>query len=66
MDELLKRLNRYTLRCLAEKTDPDFALAVGEAKACLEYLRNELCYNCGGYKTEHLGSCDGCRWKEGE
>jgi hypothetical protein len=25
-------------------------------------LRNELCLKCGKYKTEHLGSCDGCRW----
>ena len=24
---------------------------------------NELCYQCGQYKTAHLGSCDGCRWK---
>ena len=24
---------------------------------------NELCLKCGDYKTEHLGSCDGCRWK---
>ena len=25
---------------------------------------NELCVKCGEYKTQHLGSCDGCRWKE--
>ena len=29
-------------------------------------LRNELCLLCGRYKTAHLGSCDGCRWKKGE
>ena len=29
-------------------------------------LRNELCLKCGKYKTAHLGSCDGCRWKKGE
>ena len=23
---------------------------------------NELCLKCGKYKTEHLGSCDGCKW----
>jgi hypothetical protein len=28
-------------------------------------LRNELCLKCGLYKTAHLGSCDGCRWKKG-
>ena len=27
-------------------------------------LRNELCLKCGRYKTAHLGSCDGCRWKK--
>ena len=25
---------------------------------------NELCLQCGQYRTEHLGSCDGCRWKK--
>ena len=24
---------------------------------------NELCYECGQYKQEHEGSCDGCRWQ---
>ena len=23
---------------------------------------NELCYECGQYKQEHEGACDGCRW----
>ena len=31
-----------------------------ELKDCV----NELCLQCGKYKTQHLGSCDGCRWKE--
>lgn len=26
--------------------------------------RNELCLRCGNYKNQHLGACDGCRWKE--
>lgn len=30
----------------------------------LKDCRNELCLRCGEYKTAHLGSCDGCRWKE--
>lgn len=65
MDELLKRLNRYTRQCLTERTDPDFADAVEQAKRDLKDLRNELCLRCEGYKTAHLGSCDGCRWKDG-
>lgn len=28
-------------------------------------IRNELCLKCGKYKTAHLGSCDGCKWKKG-
>ena len=24
---------------------------------------NELCLKCGDYRKEHLGYCDGCRWK---
>lgn len=30
-----------------------------ELKDCV----NELCYQCGDYKTAHMGSCDDCRWK---
>ena len=25
---------------------------------------NELCLKCGNYREEHLGACNGCRWKE--
>ena len=25
---------------------------------------NELCLQCGQYRQEHMGACDGCRWKE--
>lgn len=35
MDELLKRVNRYTRKCLTERTDPDFADAVEEMKNTL-------------------------------
>lgn len=29
----------------------------------LKTAANELCLQCGVYKREHLGYCDGCRWK---
>lgn len=29
----------------------------------LNDCRNELCFKCGNYREEHLGACDGCRWK---
>ena len=66
MDEFLKRLNRYSKQYLTEATDPDFADTVERAKRDLKDLRNELCLRCGDYKTAHLGSCDDCRWKDGE
>lgn len=25
---------------------------------------NELCCRCGRYRNEHLGACDGCKWKK--
>lgn len=38
----------------------EFAKLKRDLKDC----RNELCLKCGEYKQKHLGSCDGCRWKE--
>ena len=35
-----------------------------KVKSDLKDCRNELCLRCGEYKTAHLGSCDGCRWKD--
>ena len=32
--------------------------AEGELKDCV----NELCLQCGSYKQEYEGACDGCRW----
>ena len=29
-------------------------------------LHNYTCQLCGKYKTEHLGSCNKCRWKKSE
>lgn len=68
-EPLKNRLLRYTKKYLTEKTDPDFADAIFEAAEVVRNYndcRNELCYKCGEYKTAHLGSCDGCRWKDGE
>ena len=30
----------------------------------LKDCANELCQKCGKYRNDHLGSCDGCKWKE--
>lgn len=34
-----------------------------ELKTDLKDCVNELCYQCGSYRNEHKGACDGCRWK---
>ena len=34
-----------------------------ELKTDLKDCVNELCYQCGQYRHEHEGACDGCRWK---
>lgn len=26
-------------------------------------LRDELCLYCGRYTEQHLGACDGCKWR---
>ena len=37
---------------------------VESLKTDLMDCRNELCLRCGQYKTAHLGSCNGCRWRD--
>lgn len=37
---------------------------VGGIESNLHDCVNELCLQCGQYRTEHLGSCDSCRWKK--
>ena len=37
--------------------------AISNMESDLHDCVNELCLRCGQYQTEHLGSCDGCRWK---
>ena len=37
----------------------DVSNQVVDLKDCV----NELCLKCGQYRTQHLGACDGCRWK---
>jgi hypothetical protein len=36
---------------------------VSESEDDLHDCVNELCLKCGQYRQEHLGACDGCRWK---
>ena len=55
------------LRIVKNKLEAAYEEAVKERnalRAMLKDCRNELCLRCGQYKERHLGSCDGCRWKE--
>lgn len=42
----------------------DYEKTVNHYKRLLKNCVNELCYRCGEYRNEHLGACDGCKWKE--
>lgn len=45
----------------------EMVIAAGEAAGLERELWdcvNELCLKCGSYRDEHLGACDGCRWKK--
>lgn len=51
------------------KSKDDLLMEIRKREAYISRLRsefkdcvNELCLQCGSYKTEHLGSCDDCRW----
>lgn len=53
-----------------KKREVDMGIEIVQLQAKNKELRvdlkdcvNELCLKCGQYKTQHLGSCDGCRWK---
>ena len=47
-----------------KKRDIDMLVEIENLKAELHDCVNELCMLCGQYCQEHLGACDGCRWKK--
>ena len=47
-----------------KKRDVDMMIRIEGLKADLHDCVNELCLRCGRYRQEHLGACDGCRWKK--
>ena len=63
MAELRKVIERLkeTSRINKESELIDDALELlKDYKDCV----NELCYQCGQYREEHNGACDGCRWQK--
>jgi hypothetical protein len=78
-DETGVFFSKYTAREIEEvidrfyaKTPDDLFSIFGDIQAelvrvsrDLKDCRNELCLRCGEYKRQHLGACDGCRWKDG-
>ena len=57
--DLVAAFNDGVATAQAQMAD-EFAKLKRDLKDC----RNELCLRCGQYKTAHLGSCNGCRWRE--
>lgn len=64
IDERIRSLNRYSVKCVSDRLDPDFATALEDLKIAFRDCRNELCEKCGKYKESHNGACDGCKWKD--
>lgn len=58
INEVQETLARVRKLIVEAKADHD------RLKSELRDCRNELCLRCGQYKTAHLGSCNGCRWKD--
>ena len=57
--------SRNTAQCTMDSWERLAAYEdTGLSPADIANLRNELCLKCGKYHAAHLGSCDGCRWKE--
>lgn len=62
-DDLLHRMRNGTRLPIIQSLLNEGADAMEELGKELLTCRNELCLRCGSYKTAHLGSCEGCRWK---
>ena len=63
-DDLIERMRGGTGLPLLAALLNECADAVEELRSELNTCRNELCLRCVSYKTAHMGSCDGCRWKD--
>ena len=46
-----------------EKLEEQQKNVIEKYKRQLKDCVNELCYRCGDYKEEHLGRCNGCKWR---
>lgn len=78
-EELIKELRRAERYCLNEystmakqaadliesqqKEIERLKAKLGQMKTQCMTIRNELCMKCGGYHRQHMGACDGCRWR---
>ena len=63
MAELREVIERLKETCQINKEAP----LIGDALELLKDYKdcvNELCYQCGQYREEHNGACDGCRWQK--
>lgn len=51
--------------CLEDVTEDIKELPIADAVpgALFRELRDELCIHCGKYTEQHLGACNGCKWR---
>lgn len=45
------------------KESVEYKEQIVRLKDALHAAVNELCYQCGRSKDEHLGACDRCKWR---
>ena len=47
-----------------KKREVNYGIQIANLQSNLNDCVNELCLRCGSYREEHLGACNGCRWKD--
>lgn len=57
--DVLRVINSMPVVSLGEVLEEKYNL-----EELLHDAVNELCGACGRYRSEHLGYCDGCKWRE--
>lgn len=64
MTDIVERLNNATKLPALASIMNEAASEILVLRRDLKDCRNELCLFCGLFKTAHLGSCNGCRWRD--
>lgn len=49
---------------LVKAYNDGYKQGAADMEAKLRDAVNELCLRCGEYRQQHLGACDGCKFKD--